>query len=532
MVAKRKALAAPRAGELRINLFAPGMSPLHRAGLAGLWATLQALETDAAAMHRLRSVGGAWELEPQAVVLRWLGDGRSFFDTLLRASFRVHNSGLIELAAFGPPIEHSAHAVTLHKAVLGTFLQHGRTRKADSSAKPGGVWAVTIDESEPPVVDTFQRVFSYAHQEAGFDPTRPVALVGWQYPGAGARHVALPVTALQEPPERALALLYAPAGVIYFQIRSRRARVRPQYCMVIPDIENLPAYVQTRLSITTFSAQQLQVSGMAQAALRVLVTLESKGLLTDLGGDTCRAVAFGIVPWVKQQKTRVDVFTVIAGRERQLEAFRAAEQLLPPRLVRPQRQAGRSGQMAQPWLNIPQAPELIARNVAAGRPWWRDFAAFVESLEPKERAKVFINERGGLHGMVEKVLDGGPERIFVRACHEAWRRRLGKLAERAAREHLSFRDLASREFDRTRVSFTRCKSAPMLRQAVTDFWARGGHQPALQDGWADILPFLGKRWSEGKDLALLAMASYAPASKDEARALSEGADDGNTAEGE
>jgi hypothetical protein len=31
-------------GTLRIGLFDPGMTPLHRAGLAGLWMTLAALD--------------------------------------------------------------------------------------------------------------------------------------------------------------------------------------------------------------------------------------------------------------------------------------------------------------------------------------------------------------------------------------------------------------------------------------------------------------------------------------------------------
>src|SRR3712207_7908845 len=39
-------------------------------------------------------------------------------------------------------------------------------------------------------------------------------------------------------------------------------------------------------------------------------------------------------------------------------------------------------------------------------------------------------------------------------------------------------------------------------------WARAGAQPALQEGWVELLPLLADRWQEARDLALLALASY------------------------
>jgi CRISPR-associated protein Cas8a1/Csx13 len=121
----------------------------------------------------------------------------------------------------------------------------------------------------------------------------------------------------------------------------------------------------------------------------------------------------------------------------------------------------------------------------------------------------------------EAAFDDKRERTFVRACHEAWRRRMGQIGERARREGASFPDLVSREFERIRIGFARCKNAATLRETVTDFWARaGGPLPALQVSWQGILPLLGdKNWRQAKDLALLALASYQPASREEAEAL-------------
>lgn len=106
----------------------------------------------------------------------------------------------------------------------------------------------------------------------------------------------------------------------------------------------------------------------------------------------------------------------------------------------------------------------------------------------------------------------GAETI-VRACHEAWRRRMGALIERAESRGERFYDLIDRERERLRISLAHCKNAATLRGVLTDFWSRaGGAIPELQEGWQAVLPYLmEERWQLARDLALLALASYATA---------------------
>ena len=115
----------------------------------------------------------------------------------------------------------------------------------------------------------------------------------------------------------------------------------------------------------------------------------------------------------------------------------------------------------------------------------------------------------------------GPEHLFVMACHEAWRRRMAQIGEEARRGHSSFRDQVNREFERVRGSFSRCRNAATLREAITDFWTRGGGPlRSLQEGWGDLLPLLDdKNWQKARDLVLLALASYRPAAREEAEAM-------------
>jgi len=90
------------------------------------------------------------------------------------------------------------------------------------------------------------------------------------------------------------------------------------------------------------------------------------------------------------------------------------------------------------------------------------------------------------------------------------------LGERARRENAAFSSLVNREYEKLRVSLSRCKNPATLRETVVDFWSRAGSIKELHDHWQDVLPLLDeKNWRKGKDLALLALASYKPTSKDE-----------------
>lgn len=491
-----------------MDLFGPGMTALHRVGLAGLWMTLKEFEGE-----KIRLKGGSWELNDRRVILRWEGTAKPFFESLFKQSFKVNRNSLLWFTALGDPMDNPQAAVVLHNAVLGTFLQHGKTRKADPSNKPRGAVSVEIDET--PLTLRYQKVKSYAHQEAFTDLVAKdggltiARLKGWHFPGGAVRHTGFGTdTALEEPAERLIPLLYTPVGGVYFQIRRLGEGVRPLFALVLPEISDLRKYASARKVFLQYGVKDLLASGTIDAGWRVLATLHAKGLLSAFGSSTCRVISFGTVPWSKQQKTRVEVFTVRGGSEQRLRTFNLCRQVLAPRLVR--RDEGDA------FWDVPQTPELIARNLAENESWYLSFADFVGNRQIRDH--VFGYEKGGLGKMVtEASFDDERERVFIRACHEAWRRRMGQIGERARREGASFRDLVRREFERIRVGFSRCKNAATLRETVTDFWSRaGGPIPDLASGWKEILPLLDEsNWRKARDLALLALASYLPSTEEE-----------------
>ena len=498
--------------EIRLN--GPGMTALHKVGLAGLYMTLRALEDENGGEPRLK--GGSWERQSDRVRLEW-EDSDVFFPELFRRSFRIDEQGLFWFPAMGAPLNHPQLGFTRHQALLATFLQHGQTRKAESAAKKSGNLTITFDSVSYSFV--FQRVSQYQHQIAAFNPKGDNVLAGWLFPGAVVRHTGFgqKSTAIEESPERALVLRYAPIGAVFFRLRPRVAGIRPTFALVLPDLGDLELYADLHESI---AIQNPIASGSADAGLRVLTELHSRDLLHDIESTVCRVISFGTVPWATQQKTRVHLKTVKVRSERDMTVFRAAMQLFPPRLVAP-KQAD-----AEPFWSVPQIPDLIAENVIDGKQWWHGFADFVAGQQRRDH--VFAYERKGLMTMVEHAdtFPEGPERTFVRACHEAWRRRLGQISDKAKRQGGSFTDQANREFTRLRTTFARCKNADTLREAVTDFWARGGYgNTALQDSWHEVIPLLDeKRWRLARDLALLALASYKPQSKEQRDAMAASVD--------
>ena len=289
-----------------------------------------------------------------------------------------------------------------------------------------------------------------------------------------------------------------------------------------------------------YGVKQLHAAGSADAGMRVLAELHAAGLLPDLRSAQCRVITFGTVPWSTQQKTRVHLFTVRASAEDALTLYRKCTNWLPSSLIR------REGK--EPFWDVPLVPDLVAQNISTGKAWYLWYLGFAKLIADKDRGDhvlgfmrdrrgrligIRTGEKGGLATMIadKATFREGPERTFVLACHEAWRRRMGQIGDKARREGSSFHDQVQREFVRMRTSFARCKNATTLREAVTDFWARaGGPIAPLQQGWSDVLILMDeKNWRTAKDLALLALASYKPASKDEEAALE--AEPGDTGKG-
>lgn len=512
-------------GRLTCELHRPGMTALHRVGLAGLYMTLDAFERDTEAREVLHSAGLTWSLDERKVVLDFAeGKERLAMERLIALSFQL-DSGFFKLPGLElggkPSLEQNW---LLYQALLGTFLQFGPHRPTGKK----DTLVVEIDDKQLRIPG-FAPVTRYRHQDANKDFLTKkgalgdnVELVGWLYPGGAQRHVAYGDSVLEEPAELAFCLLFAPVGAIFFQVSSRRRGRKARTALVLPQVSSLGGYARLRRFVAQNGVLTLTAASPTDAALQLTVMAKGQALSEALGSQI-RVLAFGIVTWNEKQKSRTAAYAITPTDLPGLRNYELACAIFQNQWQRVKAKTDRKGNVKEPEHHFVRpftAREIIADNVANRRPW---YAGFAEYLTNKETRVPLQFERKELFHMTQDAeYDHPRERVFIETCHEAWRRRLGQLGERARREHVAFSRLASGEYEKLRVSLARCKNAATLRATVTDFWSRAGSLPSLQEDWSAILPLLEEdQWRKARDLALLALASYQPSNADEHKALTE-----------
>ena len=491
-------------GALEIGLHDPGMTTLHRAGLAGLWMTLERAKADPEA-QALRGLG-SWRLERDAVRLEW--EDEAFFPRLFHYAYPITPRGLMSLALLGDPDARRAEVCAFHNGLLDTFLQHPKSRKLGGPTRHEAFKVEGQQQLVP-----YRPIADHRFRWEGFSPDRPQPVAGWLLPGGVVRHyVHAGPTSLEEPPGRALALRFGPAGCGYFLVHQRRREGTRTYrtAVVVPEVRDLERYARHACGRFPAQLEELSTAGPAEAALRFLTLLHADDEQDDLEVAGCQVLGFTTLAWSPQQRVRAYVLSTREADRGQLQRYGHIRRHLAPQVRR--RADGDT------WLDVPQVPELAAGNLLHRRPWWHGFATW--TADPRLRQHVIGFESRGLNRMLndETVTPEADAQTFVRACHEAWRRRLGQLGERARDQGLSPESLAQRERERLRAALARCKTQADFRACITDLWARAGYLRTLQQSWVQILPFLDRRWRAGRDLALLALASYRSEPSDDAEA--------------
>jgi CRISPR-associated protein Cas8a1/Csx13 len=484
--------------QIEFDLGNPRFTLLHRAGLAGLWMTLKQLDAE-----KVKAPEGlTWQLTNRNVKLLWEGHDQKILEWLLTESFQLHD-GLISLRGLNAKTMRRGSLAIVHQGILGTFLQHNSTHKSL------GVRTETLQlgENEKEIQVTYKELFSYAYQafarnlcdERGKLLVQPISIAGWLNPGAAVRHVAFSTdTSFKEPPECALMLLFAPVACYYYILRSKLRDKRAQYALVIPEIINLEKFAQYKQDVHGRLAtyQDFYASGLGDAGLRFLTYETTAGIASDVRVPRCQVVTLGTVAWSTQQKTRTDLYVVEADAQ-VYHNYQICRNELGNRSL--------PGKNGSAFVITSFARELIAENLARGQAWYAGFADKVNSNDLFEKLRY---ERGGLYQMIQKAeWDEEREKLFVQACHQAIRYTYGQLSKNTkSGEQPNWEKVSNR----MRSGLGRCKNASSFREFITKFWANAGRIPTLQEHWQDLMDLVmdERQWKKGRDLALLALASY------------------------
>ncbi|MCC6328788.1 MAG: type I-MYXAN CRISPR-associated Cas8a1/Cmx1 [Acidobacteria bacterium] len=516
--------------EMALKLNAPGMTSLHKAGLAGLYMTLKAFDKNDFEIEGLQ-----WTLGDKQVILNWTDETpKKAFKSLVNRSFWIDDEGFIRLSGLEPQREMTFEKRhLLYQALLNSFLQFGPHRPTGNKKNLSYevddkvVW---LKEFAPiKKIRQHETTSDFIDKNGNFYADLDIA--GWLYPGASQRHVVHNETTLNESLDLALMLLFAPVGVIYYLIRSKAKGRKSRLAMLIPEIKSLKTYAEIRREIASQGVIDLTASSSTDAALRLLVTLKTAAAINEfaeeMGKDfLCRVITFGIVGWNEKQKSRTATRTVVSGKLKGFENYSHANKIFKNKWQQVQEKRDRKGELKEPehfFVTTFCGREMIADNIANNKPWYHNTSEFLANRETREQ---LYYERKELGQMVKEAeYENDNEKLFIDVCHESWRRRMGKLGQRAKTENTSFSSLANKEREKLRTSLGRCKNAESLRETVIDFWSRAGSFGQLQGGGLlKILPlFEEKSWRKAKDLALLALISYqAPEEKEETDSELEG----------
>ncbi len=484
--------------QIEFDLGDPSLTLLHRAGLAGLWMTLNQLKTEKVTPP----FGLDWQLTHRQVTLNWENNDRKVLEWLLKESFQIDN-GMISLRGLDSKTMRQDSQAIVHQGILGTFLQHNSTHKSAGTQ----TISLQLEEDKPEIVVTYKALQSYAYQDFAsnlcdnkgvFLLKKPISVAGWLNPGAVVRHVAFSSdTSFEEPAEQALILLFAPIACYYYILRSKLRDKRAQYALVIPEVTNLKEYAKYRQNqhLRNASYKDFHASGLGDAGLRFLTDRTTTEIANTFKVPRCQVLTLGTVAWSTQQKTRTDLYVVEANAQ-VCHNYRVCDDFLGDRTIE-----GKNGG----FVSSNFARELIAENLAKSKPWYDGIS---ENVNSNELFQKLAYERGGLYQVIQRIESNERDKLFIQACHEAIKFTYGQISEQAKKrgEFPNF----DRENIRIRTGLGRCKTFHTFREFITDFWSRAGRIPTLQNHWEDLMELVmdEKQWKKARDLALLALASY------------------------
>jgi CRISPR-associated protein Cas8a1/Csx13 len=491
--------------DLTLDLFAPGMGTLHRAGLGGLACTL----------GRTNWPKNQWEIDSEGrqLALRWPGGAsgaRAFLEALYARAFDL-DQGMIHLpGAYGPDGINPWIKAELQRGMSLTILQFGPNRKARNKVP----LVVQYEVDDHKLTVEHQDLVDYTHREAWRDLVTPkgelreaVEIAGTIAPGFVQRHVVHGATTIQQPPGHAIALHFALVGTVSLAVGHGGTGV-----LIVPDVQNLREFVRRRPFLNPGTARDCHITSPADGALQAQLRLRAAEAGLGARVERCVAIRFSSTMWNPNQKGRISVLDV-DPRASDLDFFETVMgfDVLRQRVV--EAKPEKKGQQPRKFWAGGVVRAFVAENLAHHRPWFHDFRKLIVGSDGKDDAqnvRQLSFEREGLQKMTDQPWEDQGEETLIRAIHQAMSQTFGKIWEDAGKDTTTFQNRSERQMERWRLALAHAKTADDVRGGLSDIWGRAGQVPVLMDSWRLLLPVLcdERRWQLNRDLALLALSSY------------------------
>lgn len=382
----------------KISLWQSFNTPLHRAGLGGLYMSLKHLES-----YKGKVID--WDLSSDSITLRWNCSDKQALSWLLNHTYQLSGSndsanGVIAIPCLGTISTDTK--ITIHNGMLNTFLQH------PSSVGGDGIKSQVLHFEDNQTLEVkYKAIKRYNHQDLkpfakkglydkqdNFLPY--IRIAQWLYPGATEKHVAVTggKTRWQETPEGFISLLFAPIGCSYYKVKSRLFANKYRWCLIIPHINNLQRFARIRLTegFQVVKYENYFASGISDASLSYLLMLAGKETGSLQATPSCSIWAFGDVPW-SQQQTITKHQTVSVDSQETKKIYKICAEHLSKGI-----KVGKNGT----YIDVSFGREIASENLVAGKPWYSGLHDILK-FKSEVFAELFY-ERKSLQEMKEAMI--------------------------------------------------------------------------------------------------------------------------------
>jgi CRISPR-associated protein Cas8a1/Csx13 len=519
---------------LTMNLFSPGMTILHRAGLGGLVGSLRYIERaanrgeiDGSALPGgpWHQSGPPWTITEQTVTLHFGPEANAasdYFCRLFAISFSIRDGLVYMPGQYGALPPSVSIRAALQDGLLLTFYDHG-----PQSRGLGGRMPISFEIDGATITIDYPRMEWYKHQREGArlaiaSCCTPQALSRSFYPGAVERHAKYSgATSITNGASLLVPLLFAPVGCFALRMGGRRVKIQGKRifkaggAIIMPDFTDLLEAPSIIGAFTPHEVRETRVLSLGDAALGAELRLRAANLLSSPAMTGVRAVWCCAADWNSKMQPVNRMFWIDQSTlsDHQLNRYASAVASLGSRIFT-------NEEGVSHWIDSVVRP-LVADNLALGRPWYQDFTRLMVANDGRGRPirDQLRFEQGGLQTMISdpNALTEA-ERILVCSMHQAIRNNLGRIRQETDGSRplsQATKNRWKRFRERLRLALVGAKTSDQCRNAICTLFANAGVLKELKDGWQIVVPMLrDSRWMFARDLALLALASYARQDED------------------
>jgi CRISPR-associated protein Cas8a1/Csx13 len=457
--------------QFNLSLFDPNTLLPHRAGIAGLALALSELDQSDAPIR--------WVVSEDTVSLHWDCCDKEAMEWLMQQAYQIQDGLLVS-----PSLNLSPQGrYTFSQGILSTFLQHNQQRTFDKT--PTQI-SFQVEDNQPEIQIEWRKLLDCYYLRDMKDAFNSkglfkaeISVKGHHLPGLVECFVN---GEYKESPISFIALLFLPLACSYYHLTNGR------YALVIPEVNNLHAWVVRRRLLSSRSYRDFRSPGAGEAGLRLLLEEWTAGDLRQHRVEYCEVYQLGKQPWDGNQSGLKQAVYRVNASDTVLAIYQSAVALFPAKV--------KVNKKDESWLDLSKILPWITDNLVSGKTWYSEFYEFHKANDIYER-KGLIKMTEHLHPHEQTLFDA------VQGAFRVFRRGQIDQANRQGRPP-DWEQITDKVIYRLQRPSTQQEFATALVDFLSQFRSKD-----LRGVGREIYVWIhGPEWRKARDLTMLAVATY------------------------